>query len=61
MHTGIIRTAIDNDLGLEFDYREPSNGGACVRPREWAVNSEEYFAQIQALIARDFDRLLNQI
>jgi hypothetical protein len=61
MQTGIIRTAIDNDLRLELDYRQPSNGGACVRPREWTVNSEEYFEQIQALIARDFERLLNQI
>jgi hypothetical protein len=61
MRVGIIRTAVNNDLRLELDYREPSNGRADLRPRGWAVNSEEYFEQIQALIARDFERLLNQI
>jgi hypothetical protein len=58
---GIIRTAVKSDLSLELDYREPSNGRADVRPRGWAVNSEEYFEKIQALIARDFERLLHQM
>ena len=61
MRSGIIRTAVNNDLRLELDYREPSNSRAEVRPRGWAVHSEEYFEQIQALIARDFERLLHQI
>jgi hypothetical protein len=54
MYTGIIRTAITNDLPLELNYREPSNVKA-------DVNSEEYFEQISTLIASDFRRLLQQI
>jgi hypothetical protein len=46
---------------LELDYREPREVRSNARSREWAVNSEEYFARIQALIGNDFKRLLNQI
>ncbi len=61
IYTGIIRTALTDDLPLELDYREPSDMKMNRRSQEWAVNSEEYFARIQALIASDFERLLNQI
>jgi hypothetical protein len=61
MYSGIIRTALTNELPLELDYREPNKRGSDARSQEWAVNSEEYFARIQAVIASDFKRLLNQI
>ncbi len=61
MYSGTIRTALNNGLPLELDYREPRDVSADARPQEWAVNSEEYFVRIQAAIANDFKRLLNQI
>jgi hypothetical protein len=61
MYSGIVRTALTNGLPLEFDYREPREVRTNARSQEWTVNSEEYFARIQALIANDFKRLLNQI
>jgi len=61
MYSGIVRTALTKGLPLELDYREPREVRSDARSQEWAVNSEEYFGRIQALIANDFKRLLNQI
>jgi hypothetical protein len=61
MYSGTIRTALNNELPLELDYREPRDVSADARSQEWAVNSEEYFVRIQPVIANDFKRLLNQI
>jgi hypothetical protein len=61
MNSGIVRTALTNELPLELEYREPSCVRADTRSRQWAVNSEEYFQRIQVLIANDFKRLMNEI
>ena len=61
MIPGILRTALTNTLPLEHDYREPREVRPDARAQEWAVNSEEYFARIQVLIAKNFKRLLKQI
>jgi hypothetical protein len=61
MKSGIVRTALTNELPLELEYREPFGAGAGARSREWAINSEDYFERIQALIANDFKRLMSQI
>ena len=61
MYSGTIRTALNNELSLELDYREPREVSADARSQEWAVNSEEYFVRIQPVLANDFKRLLNQI
>ena len=61
VYSGIIRTALTKAISLELDYREPRKGMSDTRSQEWAINSEEYFARIQLLIANDFKRLLNQI
>ncbi len=61
MYSGMVRTALTNTLPLELDYREPRDVKPDARAQEWAVNSEEYFARIQAVIASDFKRLLNEI
>jgi hypothetical protein len=61
MNSGIVRTALTNELPLELEYREPSCVRADARSRQWAVNSEEYFQQIQVLIANDFKRLMSEI
>jgi hypothetical protein len=53
MYSGTIRTALNDGLPLELDYREPRDVSADARPQEWAVNSEEYFVRIQAAIAND--------
>ena len=49
MYSGIVRTALTNTLPLELDYREPRDVKPDARAQEWAVNSEEYFARIQAV------------
>ena len=56
MNSGIVRTALTNELPLELENREPCNVRADARSREWVVNSEEYFQRIQVLIANDFKR-----
>jgi hypothetical protein len=61
MYSGIVRTVLTNGLPLELDCREPREVRPDARAQEWAVNSEEYFARIQAVFANDFKRLLNQI
>lgn len=61
MYSGIVRTALTNTLPLELDYREPRAERPDARAEEWAINSEEYFARIQAVIALDFKRLLHEI
>jgi len=61
MYSGIVRTALSNDLPLELEYREPRQVRPDARAQEWAVNSEEYFARIQVVIASDFKRLLDEI
>ena len=61
MYSGIVRTALTNTLPLELDYREPRKVKPGTRAQEWDVNSEEYFARIQVVIANDFKRLLDEI
>jgi hypothetical protein len=54
MDSGMFRTALTNGLHLELDYLEPREVSSDARSRQWALNSEECFARIQALIADDF-------
>jgi hypothetical protein len=61
MKSGIVRTALTNELPLELEYREPFGARTEARSREWAVNSEDYFERIKVLIANDFKRLMSQI
>ena len=60
MKSGIVRTALTNELPLELEYREPFGARTEARSREWAVNSEDYFERIKVL-ANDFKRLMSQI
>lgn len=61
MYSGIVRTALTNTLPLEHDYREPREVRPDAKAQEGAVNCEEYFARLQALIVGNFKRLLHQI
>ena len=61
MNSGMVRTALTNELHLELENREPCNVRADARSREWVVNSEEYFQRIQVLIANDFKWLMSEI
>jgi hypothetical protein len=44
MKSGIVRTALTNELPLELEYRDPSCVRADARSREWAVNAKNTFS-----------------